>query len=368
MPRRALAVYLGREAARRIAEQGWSPELFDLLLGASGGAKWLILGHLDRLLFGDFLARRQRPLAAIGSSIGSWRHACLALPDPVAAIDRFEAAYLEQHYTRKPGAAEVSEVSRGILDRLFGEDGVAQALGNRRVDMHIVTARARGVAGASSGAMLDAAMGSAALGNSISRRLLRTHFQRVVFHSPGEARVPLSLHDFDTVYGALDEHNLKAVLHASGSIPFVLSGERDIPPGPAGQYWDGGIIDYHFDLAQYRGAGLALYPHFSARVFPGWFDKFLPWRSTALHRCDNLVLLCPRPEFIADLPQGKIPDRSDFTRMPHEERLRYWRTCIERSRVLAEEFAELLQAPDPLAGTVVLDQESSGANWPPARR
>ena len=38
----ALSVHMGREAADRIARDGWSPEHFDLLLGASGGAKWLI--------------------------------------------------------------------------------------------------------------------------------------------------------------------------------------------------------------------------------------------------------------------------------------------------------------------------------------
>lgn len=71
MAARALSVYLGREAARRIADQGWSADLFSLLLGASGGPKWLILGHLDRLLFGDFLAAGERPLSVLGSSIGS---------------------------------------------------------------------------------------------------------------------------------------------------------------------------------------------------------------------------------------------------------------------------------------------------------
>ena len=62
---RALSVYLGREAARRIGAQGWSPDLFSLLLGASGGPKWFVLGQLDRLLFGDFLrGGEQAPVRA----------------------------------------------------------------------------------------------------------------------------------------------------------------------------------------------------------------------------------------------------------------------------------------------------------------
>jgi hypothetical protein len=63
---RALSVCLGREAAARIAREGWSADLFSLLLGASGGPKWFILGHLDRLLFGDFLQRGSQPLSALG--------------------------------------------------------------------------------------------------------------------------------------------------------------------------------------------------------------------------------------------------------------------------------------------------------------
>ena len=58
----------------------------------------------------------------------------------------------------------------------------------------------------------------------------------------------LAFHDFNTRYCRLDESNVLAALHASGAIPFVLTGERDISGAPPGQYWDGGIIDYHFDL------------------------------------------------------------------------------------------------------------------------
>lgn len=354
MAAKALSVFLGREAAGRIAREGWSADLFSLLLGASGGPKWLILGQLDRLLFGDFLARGERPLSVLGSSIGSWRHACLAMPDPVAAIDRLEKGYLAQHYDARPAPARVSAVSLDILQQLLGEDGPAALVDHPRIHSHIVTARGIGPAAAPSNALLATGMGAAALGNVLSRRLLNLQFQRVVFHNRASPAAGLALEDFNTTYCALREDNLTAVLHASGAIPFVLTGERNIPGAPPGQYWDGGIIDYHFDLGQYRGTGLLLYPHFSANVIPGWFDKFLPWRQAAIHDRDALVLLCPSEEFIAGLPLGKIPDRSDFSRLQQEQRLRYWEQCIERSKALAEEFAELLHGGDPLRGVTVL--------------
>jgi len=351
---RALSIHLGREAARRIGREGWSADLFSLLLGASGGPKWFILAHLDRLLFADFLQRGERPLSALGSSIGSWRHMCLAMDNPAGAIDRLEHGYLHQHYASKPSAEEVSAVSRGILQDVLGETGAARLADHPRLRSHIVTARGRGPAAASSGTLLATGMGAAALGNTVSRRLLGPLFQRVVFHSGSRPDPGLALGDFDTRYCRLQENNVGAALHASGAIPFVLTGERDIPGGPPGQYWDGGIIDYHFDLSQYHGEGLILYPHFSARVIPGWFDKFLPWRQAAIHHIDKLVLLCPGEAFTRDLPLGKIPDRTDFGRLHHEERVRYWEQCVERSKALAEEFAELLQGSDPLRGVTLL--------------
>lgn len=350
----ALSVYLGKRAAAIIGEQGWHPDLFRLLLGASGGPKWLILGQLDRLLFGDFLARGQRELSVLGSSIGAWRHACLAQADPVAALDRFEQAYLQQTYSQRPTTTEISAASTHMLEHLLGNDGADAIVSHPRIHSHIVTARGRGPAGTAQPALLAAAMGAAAIGNSLHRRLLNLAFQRVVFHSGVRSAPQLGFTDFETVYTPLRPATVPLALHASGSIPFVLRGERDIAGAPAGQYWDGGIIDYHFDLRQYRGDGLMLYPHFRADIIPGWFDKFLPWRQTGISRLDNLVLLCPSREFVASLPRGKIPDRSDFKRFEQNARIGYWRECMERSRALAEEFAALLGNRNPLAGAVLL--------------
>ncbi len=353
--KRSLAVYLGRRAAQRLREDGWHPDHFSLLLGASGGPKWLVLGQLDRVLFGDFLQRGQQPLSLLGSSIGSWRHACLAQADPVAALERFQQAYLEQAYSARPPPDEISAASAQILAALLGAEGSTALASHPRWRTHIVTARGRGPAGARQPALLGAAMGAAALGNSVHRRLLGASFQRVVFHSGEQPAPQLSLTDFNTTYTPLRPATVALALQASGSIPFVLAGERNIAGAPAGHYWDGGIIDYHFDLRHYRGTGLILYPHFRADLTPGWFDKFLPWRRSGLDALDDLVLLCPTPEFVASLPDGKIPDRRDFTRLGTAARVAVWRECIARSEALAEEFQTLLAGPDPLAGATLLN-------------
>lgn len=350
MTSRALDIYLGPKAAAKIAEHGWSGDLFDTVVGASGGPKWLILGHLDRVLFSEFLLEnRQQPLKAIGSSVGSWRHACLAMSDPKSAIDRFENIYLNWEYSAKPDVKEVSAASAAMLTHILGEQGADALIQHSNLHSYIVTARGRGLTSAQAALPLAMGMGGAAIANAVGRRHLHRSFQRVVFSSQGASR--FGPEDFHTQHVSLHSDNLAKALHASGSIPFVLAGERDIPGAPSGHYWDGGIIDYHFDLGAFEAQSLILYPHFRSDLTTGWFDKLLPWRRYREPQWGNLVLLCPSTEFIASLPGGKIPDRSDFTQLSPKERQRLWRICVERSKELAEDFAKQLESKDPLAGT-----------------
>jgi len=350
---RALEVHAGRAARARLAAYGWQGEDFRHLIGASGGPKWLILSQLDRVLFGEFLLPRHAPLYTLGSSIGAWRHACLALPDPVAAIDRLERAYFAQSYScSKPTPDEVSAVGRQMLKQLLGADGAAQLVGNESIGTRIITARGRGLAARQHPLALGPALSAAALANACHRPLLQHSFQRVIFTSAAVAGLQARPSGFGTTQVPLHHDTVAAALHASGSIPFLLRGERDIPGAPPGQYWDGGIIDYHFDAADLDDGdsdGLVLYPHFVPHRVPGWFDKLLPWRHQR-NPPDRVVLLCPSRAFVESLPLAKIPDRSDFTSLPTETRLAYWTEVIRRCRELADEFRALLQQGDPLAG------------------
>jgi hypothetical protein len=236
-----------------------------------------------------------------------------------------------------------------MLEHIFGSAGARAIIEHETVNSYIITARGRGWNSSPHRPVLLAGMGTAAMANAIRRPLLATQFQRVIFARPDAPRLPMT--DFRTLQVGLDETTVSRALHASGSIPFLLEGERDIPGAPPGHYWDGGIIDYHFELAALADRGLILYPHFRGDLTPGWFDKFLPWRRYQRPVLENLILISPSEAFLKSLPLGKIPDRNDFRRLTPDERIAYWRVCVDRSRELADDFQRQLESADPLAGT-----------------
>ncbi|MDB5732686.1 MAG: phospholipase, partial [Variovorax sp.] len=99
------------------------------------------------------------------------------------------------------------------------------------------------------------------------------------------------------------------------------------------------------------GDGIVLYPHFQQAVVPGWLDKGLRWRHRASGFLDRAVVLAPAPDWIRTLPNGKLPDRGDFLRYGSDtpSRVEAWSRAAAEARRLADEFAQWLAHPDPLA-------------------
>ena len=350
----ALSVYMGSEAAKTIGSRGWQSSRFSTLIGASGGPKWLVLSELDKVLGETLCLGRDEPMTLLGSSIGTWRHACLSLNDPRTAISRLQQAYLYQEYScARPSPIEVSEVAEQMLREALGPDGARQIAGHPTLHNAIVTARAKGVARGKSGWKLGMGMFTAGLGNAVSRKGLELLFDRVAFCHDELSSLPFA-DGFNTQITPIDELNLIAALKASGAIPFLMQCEPTIPGASGGPFWDGGIIDYHFTLKGNQTPGLVLYPHFRDRLTPGWFDKMLRWRTPQRSVIDQLVLMCPSDAFLSQLQHGKIPDRGDFRVMAPAERVAYWETCVRESARLAEAFHNLISGDDPLQGVTVL--------------
>jgi hypothetical protein len=135
----------------------------------------------------------------------------------------------------------------------------------------------------------------------------------------------------------------------------VLKAVHDIPGGPPGAYWDGGITDYHlhWNYSSLLGAaqvqaeacgGLVLYPHFQQALVPGWLDKAWKARHRATPYLDNVVVLAPRADWLHTLPNAKLPDRQDFKRYgtDADARMRDWTRAVAESERLADEWAQWL--------------------------
>ena len=338
----SLSLLAGPDALRILRERGLRAEDVDVVPGASGGPKWLVLAALDRFLFGEFLqVPRARPLDLIGSSIGSWRLACLALKDPAAALDRAHAGYIEQRYPHKPSAQLVTETSVRLLDTLLSPTGRDEILAHPWARLHVLTTLCRGPFGSERRSLQMAGLALAAAGNLATRRALAFQTKRVIFHAAGRESPFRDLSDFPTMHVPLTAENVGPALMASASIPLVLSGVR-VPGAPDGVFRDGGVIDYHLDLDFGPGEGLVLFPHFYPHMVPGWFDKALRWRRARPANFRRALVLCPSTEFVARLPGRKIPDRKDFVNLSDGERIAAWNEVVRASAELASELGELL--------------------------
>lgn len=339
----SLSIYAGPAALKRIRSEGFNSDQFGTLLGASGGPKWFVLYGLDRYLFGDFFSGRQRELITLGSSAGAWRMCCLATADPVAAIERLARRYSQEQYSAAPTTDEITEKAASMLADTLGPSGAREIVANQVFRTHIIADRARGMGSSSVKAVRLAHFLSSAALNTVSRRSLSLFFERNIFSNMGQMSPWRDVRDLRTAHVELSEENIVDAMMATGSIPFVLNGVRDIAQARPGLYWDGGITDYHFDFPFTSTDDLVLYPHFSSLVIPGWFDKRVPWRRVNLEHYENVVLLTPSPEFVATLPHGKIPDRTDFETLEPDERIAYWTAVLEASEQLAVDFAALVE-------------------------
>jgi hypothetical protein len=356
---KALRLYAGPQALAHIRSHGLQPQDIAAIPGAAGGPKGLILGPLDRFLFGQWLPQSTQPIDLVGASIGAWRLATACLNDCESGFRRLEHDYIAQHYELEPGrkrptAAQVSrEFGRGLQGFYGGR--IQEVLSHPRWRLHVMTSRGIGMLAREHPVFTPLGYAGAYVTNLISRGLMDAWLERVVFSSTLAGRphaLPFDTNDYRTRQVALTEENFMKAIQASCSIPFVLRAVHGIAGAPPGAYWDGGITDYHLHL-NYRspgpGPGLVLYPHFQKQVVPGWLDKSLKWRHQATPFLDRTLVLAPDPDWVRTLPNGKLPDRTDFTRYATDlpARIQAWTTAARASEQLSEEFAQWLEQPDP---------------------
>ena len=352
---KALKIYAGPKALAHMTQNGLLPQHISVVPGAAGGPKGLILGPMDRYLFGQWLPRSTQPLDLVGASIGAWRMATACLNNPVGELQALEEAYIHQHYELQPGQTrptpkQVSDDFKANLQGFYS-GRIHQVLQHPRYRLHVVTSHGRGILHRDGSLRTPLGYAGAYLSNLVHRRAMGVWLERVVFSSPfmGVPQpLPFSAKDYKTRHFALTENNFLAAVQASCAIPFVLEPVHDIPEAPRGAYWDGGITDYHLHLDYRAARGLTLYPHFQKSVVPGWLDKALKWRHHSTSFLDSTIVLAPNPDWVKTLPHGKLPDRSDFVTYGQDlaARVSVWQQAVREADRLSDELAQWLMRPD----------------------
>ncbi len=350
----SLTFKAGASALKSVKTHGFDISSVGTIAGASGGAKWLVLSQLDRAILTNLRPKLRAPVHLLGTSIGSWRFSCYAQNDPVAAIDRFETAYIEQSFSARPDIHEITAKSREIIDVVLGDNGIAEILSHPVFRTHIMAVRSRHFLASENRWLLTLGLLTAATLNLVSRKTLGMFFERALFYDTREIPPFFNVGGFPLQQIILTARNLEDAIVATGSIPLVLSGVPDIDGAAKGVYRDGGIIDYHHDLPHSSDERLTLYPHFYDRIVPGWFDKNLSWRSPQPKHVDRTILVSPSAEFVSRLPNGKIPDRTDFVNYAPAERIAAWRACTKACEALADDFNEVLEKDQLAARLQVL--------------
>ena len=262
---------------------------------------------------------------------------CYAVNNPIETLDRFLESYVEQTYPVWPTGAEVSQKMKEILEYSLGENGKSELLNPVNKFLHVITAQSsfRFKAGSS----YKPQFAKIVLKNLLSRNWLKGEMDRVVYSNNNQADNLFDIHDeIKTIYNTFSTETLIEALRATGTIPMLMEPVTTIT-NPPYMLWDGALVDYHIGL-QYTSPGLVFYPHFANRIIPGWFDKFTPWRKVDKRATDKMIMIYPSAEFVASLPDQKIPDRKDFETYfdQKDKRISNWYEVARRGDEIANEF------------------------------
>ncbi|HTY22713.1 MAG TPA: hypothetical protein VMC85_06260 [Desulfomonilaceae bacterium] len=326
-----------------IRDEGLSPERVRVFAGPAGGPKWFVSVGFDRMLIKSrFLQRGSERVVLAGASAGAWRCLTMACADPLDAHERLRIAYSRNIFTAEDTPESISRALRNNVEAFVKPKDVSAILGHPVYSLAIHAVRAKGLAASENRKAEAAALIAAAVMNFFSPSGVELVFERVIFFSGLQA--PDFLHGkFHGAAVELTSENLSSAALATGSLPYIVAGVRNVSGAPPGIYRDGGVVNYQLNQDYLPGVGgITLFFHYQERITPGWFDKPLFWRSPAAPQLERVLQVFPSPDFIRLLPDGRLPDRNDFIVYADNapERIRRWDEVSRLSDILGEQFIE----------------------------
>lgn len=361
-----LDIYAGAQAKRHIESNGLAPSDIATIFGASGAAKWLAIYGLDRAIFEQWLpshfvsdlagsadAHSGNCIKVFGTSVGAWKLAAACQNDPGESLERLANAYIDQSYTKKAKPADVVYETERILEALLPDSNIPQLLNHPYLRYSCGAVRCQGLLARNTTVHMAAGMVEG-FARSIVSKGYGAMFERAVFSVERNMPKLSPERGVSTQHCTLNENNLRDALRASAAIPYIMDPISEIEGAYPGSYRDGGLLDYHPIAKRFwNESGLVLYPHFYSHLVPNWFDKFYSKRRAPSSDLDNVIMLSPSKEFIASLPDGRLPDRKDFSvyKGRNEIRQERWRQAMNASLELGQEFLTWTQSGD-LAASV----------------
>lgn len=342
-----LRIKAGKKAYEIIKSGGFDFDAVSAYFGAAVGPRWLLASGFDQTLLSQNLLGRKKAMHLIGSSAGAWRFAAWLQPQAVDAYRKFLSAYIDVGFTRSDTPAAILDKLTRIMNAYIEEDALHFALGNKRYRLSVITSRGRGPVASDKIWLQKSALALCFILNFFSRNNIYGFAERVVFYNGAKPPAFCFQPQFRGRYVRMDAVNFKFAVMASGAIPLVVAGVHNIFGAPRGTYRDGGLIDYHLSHQfAAKDSDLVLFFHHQERIIPGWLDKKIKRRAPDEKALANVVMVFPSQSFIDRLPDGKVPDRDDFTAYIDRdaERIARWNKAVELAAPLGEDFLELVES------------------------
>lgn len=342
-----LIIRAGKNVYKLIKDGGFSFDAITTYVGPGVGPRWLIASGFDLTLLEHRVLGRRQPLLLAGSSAGAFRFAAWVQPEAIESYRKLIESYISMNFDRTATPRNVLDSLHDIVDSYIEYDAIPFALANNSYRLAITTAKARNLAASEFSAVQRLGLASCYIFNAMSMSWIARFFERVVFYN-GPIPPQFCLRDgFNGNAIKLNEANFKYALLASGAIPLVVAGVRNIYGAPNGIYRDGGLTDYHVNQRYtYNESDVTLLFHHQERIIPGWLDKSLKYRQPKKEFLDNLLMIHPAESFIKKMPLGRIPDRNDFKEYVNNPtmRIKNWWRAVELSAPLGEQFLELVES------------------------
>ncbi|MBN1662712.1 MAG: hypothetical protein JW943_03840 [Deltaproteobacteria bacterium] len=341
-------VKAGEKAYQIIKDGGFAWNRITTYFAPAGGPKWLIAGGFDLTLLKSGLLGNGAPILLVGASAGAWRFAAWIQPEAESSYRAFMEAYIHTSYKKNDTPQTVLKSLGDIINAYIADDALPFALNHKKYRLAVITARAKSMLGSDRKLLQMTGVGFFYLLNLIDRSRIYRLAERVVFYNaPKPPFFCLPNTAFKGRCFPLNETNFKHAIVASGALPIYVAGVRDIYGAPIGNYRDGGLIDYHLTHRfNAREDELTLFLHHQERIIPGWFDKKLKSRRPSQDALANVVMVYPTESFVAQLPNGKVPDREDFRTYLNDQpaRVKVWQQAAAMAAPLGEQFVELMES------------------------